>query len=232
MFIAGCTQENTPKRSYDAKALLQQKCAICHNLKMPPDTFEDEKAPPMMAVVFHLKDFMHITMPEEKEGKFIPFIQSYVIEPSAKRAYCDKKSLESYGVMPSQKGNVTQEELYAIGEYLFDFYDQEKFLKQMQAKAAFDALPKGEQLVVKMGCYNCHALYQDKTAPSFAHIAQKRSQAQMIASINKGSQGAWEGFHLMMPPYEGKFTPEELKTLTAWIASYATKEAPKVWKVK
>jgi cytochrome c len=230
LFFTGC--ENETKIKYDGKALLEQKCAMCHNLKMPPSTYEDEKAPPMMAVVFHLKDFMKINNNQDKVEKFIPFIQEYVIEPSREKSYCDKESLDSYGVMPSQKGNVNEDELEAIAEYMFTFYDQQVYLKEMQAKAAFDALPKGEQLVRKSGCLNCHALEKDKVGPSFKNIAKNGTQ-KSIEIIQKGSQGKWKHFNnMMMPAFKDKFSKKELNILKEWIDSLGKIEVQKPWKVK
>ncbi len=212
--LSGCSDDKKVK--YDGETLIEQKCAMCHNLKMPPDTYADEKAPPMMAVVFHLKDFMKITMKDEKYSKFIPFVQDYVINPSIKKSYCDKESLKSYGVMPSQKGKVTKDELKAIASYMYDFYDQQKFLEQMQARAAFEALPKGEQIARKNGCLNCHSLNKSGIAPSFAMIA-KRDAKEIRETIANGSQGKWKGFNMMMPSFKTKLSKDEIVTLQEWI---------------
>jgi cytochrome c len=231
LLLLGCGSE-AKKEHYNGRVLLEEKCAVCHNLKMPPDTYEDEKAPPMMAVVFHLKDFMKINNDQDKVEKFIPFIQDYVIDPSKEKSYCDEESLKTYGVMPSQKGNVSQGELEAIAEYMYTFYDQQKFLKEMQAKAAFDALPKGEQLAVKNGCYNCHDTVKDKVGPSFRHIAHSPEKS-IIYLIQNGSQGKWKAFHnVMMPPYKEKFSKDELEILQQWIDSFATIEEIKPWSTK
>jgi len=64
LLLAGCSE--TPKRHYDGHALLKRKCSACHNLDMPPKTYENETAPPMMAVVFHVRDFMKVDNPSEK----------------------------------------------------------------------------------------------------------------------------------------------------------------------
>jgi len=231
LLLLGCGSE-VKKKHYNGRMLLEVKCAVCHNLKMPPDTYEDEKAPPMMAVVFHLKDFMKIKSSQDKAEKFIPFIQEYVITPSKEKSYCDEESLNTYGVMPSQKGNVSEEELKAIAEYMFTFYDQQIYLKEMQAKAAFDVLPKGEQLVRKNGCLNCHALEKDKVGPSFKNIAKNGTQ-KSIEVIQKGSQGNWIKFNnMMMPAFKNKFSKKELNILKEWIDSLAKIESPKPWKVK
>ena len=220
--FSGCADQGK-KVKYDGEALIEQKCAMCHNLKMPPDTYEDEKAPPMMAVVFHLKDFMKITMDDEKFSKFIPFVQDYVINPNRDKSYCDKESLKTYGVMPSQKGNVTKDELEAIASYMYDFYDQQKYVKQMQEKAAFEALPKGEQLARKNGCFNCHALNKSGVGPSFSQIS-KRGAEEIKDTIANGSQGKWKGSHVMMPAFQSRVTPEDLHTLQMWIQTCPNEE--------
>jgi len=231
LLLLGCGSE-VKKEQYNGEMLIKEKCAACHNLKMPPDTYEDEKAPPMMAVVFHLKDFMKINNDQDKMEKFIPFIQDYVIDPSKEKSYCDEESLKSYGVMPSQKGNVTQDELKAIAEYMIMFYDQQVFLREMQAKSAFDALPKGEQLIRKNGCLNCHAIEKDKVGPSFKNIA-KTGTKKVIKVIQNGSQGKWKKFNnMMMPAFKNKFSKEELNILKEWIDSLDKIESPKPWKVK
>ena len=230
--LAGCMNEDSKKIKYDGEELIEQKCAACHNLKMPPDTYENEKAPPMMAVVFHLKDFMKLNNDQDKVTKFIPFIQDYVINPSKEKSYCDEESLKSYGVMPSQKGNVNQEELKAIAEYIYGFYDQQVYLKEMQAKSAFDALPKGEQLVRRNGCLNCHAIEKDKVGPSFKNIA-KSDTKNIIDIIKNGSQGKWKKFNnMMMPPFKNKFSKEEVNILKEWIDSLGKIESVKPWSVK
>jgi len=231
LVLSGCGN-NTKKVHYSGATLSEEKCAMCHNLKMPPSTYENEKAPPMMAVVFHLKDFMKIKNDQDKVEKFIPFIQDYVLEPSKEKSYCDEESLKSYGVMPSQKGNVTNEELEAIAEYIYTFYDQQKYLKEMQVKAAFDALPKGEQLIRKKGCLNCHGIDKAKVGPSFKMISNSENKA-IIEIIQNGSQGKWKAFHnMMMPAFKNKFSKEELMILKEWIDSLGKMNEPKPWKSK
>ena len=204
---------------YDGAALLKNKCASCHNLDMPPKTYKDEKAPPMMAVAFHVKDFMKVNSPSDKRPKFIDFFKDYVINPSVEKSFCDKKSLKDYGLMPSQKGNVSVDEVGAIAEYVFDYYDQKKFLEKMKAKAAFDALPKGEQLAVKKGCLTCHAKDKTKVAPAFKDIA-KKDDSEIINIIKHGSKGKWKGFERMtMPAFDKHLNKEEIDILLKWIKS-------------
>ncbi len=214
MITAGCSLE--PKKIYDGGTLLHQKCAACHNLSMPPKTYEDEKAPPMMALSFHIKDLVKVKNPSEKKPKFIAFFKDYPLNPSKEKSFCDQESLKSYGVMPSMKGEVTIEELEAIATYVYDYYDQEKFLKLMQQKAQFEALPKGEQIAKSHGCFNCHDKIEPRVGPSFRVIAPK-SKKEIKEVIHKGSKGRWKGFERsIMPPFKN-LSDDEIMTLIAWM---------------
>ncbi len=212
--LSACSSE--PKIKYNGADLLHKKCASCHNLAMPPKTYDDEKAPPMMAVAFHVKDFMKVKTPSDKKPEFITFFQDYVLNPSKEKSFCDKESLKSYGLMPSQKGKVTEAELAAIATYVYDYYDQNKFLKQMQKKAKFDALPKGEQLATANGCFNCHDKVKPKAGPSFRAIAQKED-SEIKKVIKEGSKGTWKGFKkAMMPPFK-HLDDTKITVLVDWI---------------
>jgi cytochrome c len=118
--------------------------------------------------------------------------------------------------MPSQKGQVTSEELGAIGKYVYKYYDQEKFMADLQVKAAFEALPKGEQLATRNGCLTCHDMKEDKTAPSFQAIS-KKDKIEIEKVIKNGSKGTWKGFEkTMMPPYK-KLSKDEIEIISNWI---------------
>ena len=65
VLFAGCKEEK--HIDYDAKKLIKVKCQSCHNLDMPPKTYPEEVAPPMMAVAFHIYDFIKAPNPSEKK---------------------------------------------------------------------------------------------------------------------------------------------------------------------
>jgi cytochrome c len=189
----------------------------CHNLEMPPFTSADEVAPPMMAVVFHIKSSLEGANPAETKSKFIEFIQEYVIHPSVEKSFCDKESLEKYGLMPSQRKNLSDDELTVIANYAYEHYDRHKFLNILQQQSNLKALPKGEQLAHQHHCLTCHSKNEKKVGPSFKEIALRYSdQSVIIRSITEGSQGKWEGIKATMPANK-KLTSKELKQLSEWI---------------
>jgi len=218
LFLFGCNDK--PMQHLDGKKLMEKKCSQCHNLDLPPKTFENEKAPPMMAVAFHLRAFVPADTPSDKVPNAIEFIKDYVIHPSASKSYCDKESLKSYGIMPSQKGKVTQDELQAIGEYLFNHFTQKNLDEAQALQNRLNAMPKGKRLALKNGCLSCHKRNKDIVGPSFHKIAQryKENSEHIANSIENGSKGNWKGYHgVLMPKFNDKLTQQDTKTIAKWI---------------
>jgi mono/diheme cytochrome c family protein/Spy/CpxP family protein refolding chaperone len=119
----------------DGKALMKEKCATCHMTETP--TYEQMgtfSAPPFDAVAFHLKDAI-----QGKEAQKA-FILDYVMNPSASKSVCESNKVAKYGVMPSMKGKVSQEELSAIADYLLETYPHERFVRLIKEMLTNDKL--------------------------------------------------------------------------------------------
>jgi len=219
LMLGGCSQESKQVNHLDGKALLKSKCASCHNLEMPPQTSPDELAPPMMAVAFHVYDFIKVDTPAEKIPASIAFIKDYVIEPTREKSFCDEKSLNDYGVMPSQKENLSTNELEAISIYMFDHYNQENFLKIMKERQVLNDMHPGERIALKYGCLSCHSLIHKKMGPAFSDISKryKKNEKQIRASIQNGSQDRWPSSHHARMPSFKQLNTKELVTLSHWI---------------
>lgn len=218
LLLYGCNSD-APKKSLDGQLLLSQKCATCHNIDLPPKSFEDEKAPPMMAVSFHIVNFMQAPDENQRIYKAIEFVKDYVVNPSASKAFCDKKSLESYGVMPSQKGNVTQDELQAIAIYMFKHFTSENLTKEQETLNTFNQMPKGQKLALKNNCLTCHKIDKELVGPSFIHIAEtyKNNQKAIELSIKNGSTNKWKNSKArVMPPFK-HLNDEEVAVIAQWI---------------
>ncbi len=99
--------------------LFEQKCSSCH-LKQRPhvDQMHLMIAPPIQGVMFHVSE----KYPSKKEA--VGFITDYIFNPDLHKAVCMTHSIEKFGVMPTQKGNLTMKEAQVIAEYLFDSYPQ------------------------------------------------------------------------------------------------------------
>ena len=93
-----------------AQELFNSKCAICHKTNV-----EDKNsliAPPINKVMMHVKKSFN-----NKEDA-IKFMKDYVVNPDPKKSICP--SIDIFGVMPSQKGTIKDNELEKVLNYLYD----------------------------------------------------------------------------------------------------------------
>ncbi len=216
-FFVGCTQEEK-QLSLDGKKLLREKCASCHNLEMPPVIHKDELAPPMMAISFHVHRFVEASDESQRVPKAIAFVVDYVLNPSLEKSFCDRESLKRYGLMPSQKGNVTRQEIRAIAEYMFGHYTQKNLTKIQKLQNEYNAFAPGKKLALKYKCLGCHRVDKKLVGPSFAEVARryKDDELSIKKSIQNGSKDKWEGSRAMMPAFK-EIKDKELEVLTQWI---------------
>lgn len=218
LFFAAC-ENNKPVKKLDAKKLIVEKCAACHNLDMPPVLYKEEKAPPMMAVAFHVANFIQPNDESQRIAKSIEFVVDYVFYPSLQKSFCDKESLKTYGLMPSQKENVTQEELQAIAKYMFEHFTQKNLQEAQATQEKLNAMPEGEKIALKYKCVGCHKINQDLVGPSFEKIAvaYKNTPESIKNSIQNGSRKKWESSRGVSMPAFHQIKEEELEILTGWI---------------
>ena len=219
LFLFSACGEPVSDVKYDANKLLEQKCASCHNLNMPPILSKDELAPPMMAVSFHVRSFVEPKNESQRTSKAVAFVVDYIQNPSLEKSFCDKESIKRYGLMPSQKENVTTGEAKAIATYMFSHFTQENLTKIQAETAAYNARPEGERLALKHHCLGCHKMLLDTVGPSFINIAKKykNDRFEMIQSIQNGSTKKWkEKSGAVMPAFK-KLNDKELQILADWI---------------
>ncbi len=127
-FGSALAQEN-------AQALFASKCASCH-VTTPPADFSKLTAPPIMGVMRHVK--MH----HKSKEAAVAFIVDYTLNPQEEKALCTTDKIKHFGLMPSQRGNVTQEELQRIAGWMYDnFPAASSSKKQCGTQQARQATP-------------------------------------------------------------------------------------------
>ncbi|PHR59587.1 MAG: cytochrome C [Arcobacter sp.] len=100
--------------STDAQALVEEKCSSCHMINSSTKIKQDKiSAPPMWGVMRKVKD----AFSTDEEG--IAFIIDYVKNPSEEKMLFPKATKEHFGLMPSLKNEMSNEELKAIANYLY-----------------------------------------------------------------------------------------------------------------
>lgn len=218
LFLTACNDKST-NVSIDANILLESKCASCHDLNMPPIISDDELAPPMMAVSFHVYSLVEPTDESQRKSKAIEFVTDYIFNPSLEKSFCDKDSLDRYGLMPSQKEKLSKDEAKAIASYMFNHFTQENLTNIQKKQAIFDALSYGEKIAIKNRCLGCHGVDIKKVGPSFTEIAKKYqdNKEEMIKSIKNGSKEKWKSSRGSVMPAFKKMDDEKLEVLSEWI---------------
>lgn len=95
------------------ETLFNAKCAMCH-VMVRPDDKSTLIAPPAMGVMRHVK------MQYNTKKSAVAFMTSYIMDPQRADAVCESKSIQRFGLMPSQKGVVSEAELKVISEWMYD----------------------------------------------------------------------------------------------------------------
>ena len=100
--------------------LFIQKCSMCH-VTTPPQDKSTLVAPPVFGVMRHVK------MSYPTKEKAMVFMNDYVMNPSKAKAVCMPQKMKKFGLMPSQKGNVTPKELEIITSWIYDNFPPKGF---------------------------------------------------------------------------------------------------------
>ena len=94
--------------------LVDQKCTQCHLFSSSSAKLTDGKmgGPPMWGIMKKVRN----KYPTSEER--IAFINDYAMEPTEEKMLFPAATREYFGVMPSMRDKVTDEEMQQIAEYL------------------------------------------------------------------------------------------------------------------
>jgi len=121
-------------QAIDGEKVFEQKCASCHIKMISKEELlkkiKTVKAPPMVEVSSQLKNNIKIVDDLDDEihrAVVIAFIKDYVIYPHLDKSMCQAMALDKFGLMPSLKGKISEEELNAVAAWVYDYYQGKKF---------------------------------------------------------------------------------------------------------
>ena len=97
------------------EALFKANCTACH-VTVHPEDESKLTAPPIMGAVRHVK------MNHATKETAVKFMVDYIQNPTKEKAACEAHSIEKFGLMPSLKGVVSEDDLRKIAEYVYDTY--------------------------------------------------------------------------------------------------------------
>lgn len=112
----------------DGYGIYKKQCMQCHVEMMEKKevlkVLHTLKAPPMVEVSNRLKENIIIADEDEdvKRRVTIAFIKDYIENPSVQYSMCHPMAIEKFGIMPSLKGKLNEEEKQAVAEWIIDRY--------------------------------------------------------------------------------------------------------------
>ncbi len=111
---------STLQASDRGEDLFNVKCSACH-IKTRPSDPSQLIAPPLMGIMKHTK------MQYNTKKEAVDFIVNYALNPQRDKAVCMPHTIKRFGLMPSQKGNVSEDELRHIASWMYDNYPPSNF---------------------------------------------------------------------------------------------------------
>ena len=117
----------------DGYSVYQKHCSGCHVEMMEKNEVLKKlhtlKAPPMVEVSNRLRENIIIADEDEdvKRRVMIAFIKDYIDYPDVQYSMCHPMAIEKFGIMPSQKGKLSEEEKHSVAEWIVERYKKIKF---------------------------------------------------------------------------------------------------------
>ena len=108
-------------------------CSACHIEVMDKKTalknFKTLKAPPMNEVAMQLKTNIIIKDDDDDVHRavVIAFVKDYIKHPDLMKVMCNPHAVEVFGVMPSQKAILSDEQIANVSTWLYDRYEGVEF---------------------------------------------------------------------------------------------------------
>lgn len=97
--------------SLNGEELFKEKCTSCHTYYRPAD-ISKLVAPPIVGLMRHMRADLNTN------EAIIEHVKEFVHNPTKEKAVCP--SVKRFGLMPSQKGVVTKEELSSIAKWMIE----------------------------------------------------------------------------------------------------------------
>ena len=143
------------------EALFTNYCASCHTTVVGVNESGGKVTPIYEAP--YAKDVINKLKTETKTKKaFVDFIKDYINEPDKRKSLYGKKAIKDFGLMPSLKGVMTDDESTVLAEYLYSDYGKEPqkvkvkkaVLSEAEEKLAQEA--KANEALFSKYCASCH----------------------------------------------------------------------------
>ena len=110
------------------EVIFQKKCAMCHIVGKPKNKLVKKKmsGPPidvaMKSLVITIDAVDGPFKDDELREESITFLKDYLINPTRDKTNCEDMVVRKFGMMPSLKGFISNEELDIVVDWTYDTY--------------------------------------------------------------------------------------------------------------
>lgn len=141
MLMSACSENQKPVEvvteqeeiEVDGYAVYQKNCQSCHvemmTAKEAMANIKTLVAPPMVEVSQQVKKMITYNGGDEdtKRELVLTFIRDYIQYPNIDKAMCNLGAIDQFDVMPSLKGVLSEAELFAVAQWVYDRYEDTSF---------------------------------------------------------------------------------------------------------
>lgn len=161
--------------------IYKTKCAYCHEAYIPMSKLMENftehqnrllklKAPTLNQLSYRLKQ--QIGDPKGDEDihrmEVTAFISDYINHPDKQKTVCLRDVIQYFPTMPSMKGKISEEEVEAVSEYIYDFDKnviEKKGVEHASFAAALEEAKKSNKIImveaVSEHCRFCKKMERD-----------------------------------------------------------------------
>ncbi len=157
----------------EGEEVYQKKCASCHEAFIPVEKLMENfmeknntllhlKAPTLNQLSFRLKQQIGDPKGDEDMHRMEvgAFIADYLMYPDKQKSICMPEVIQYFETMPSMKGQLTEDEIEAVSEFLYDYENQlikEKSIKYEAFDVALKMAAKENKIImIKATSRHCH----------------------------------------------------------------------------
>lgn len=217
----------------EGEEIYKQKCASCHSTYIPmsklKENFMEEnntllnlKAPTLNQLSYRLKHRIGDMSGDEDMHRMEieAFVIDYLNHPDKQKSICMPEIVKFFDTMPSMKGQITDEEIAEVSNFIYD-YDEQMVAKHSLSSSPYsEAMKKAKKeqkiVVIEATSKRCHYCKKmDREVLSDEDVVTALSKDFVLVKVDVSSQKLPLELKSTMTPTFFFVNPEEklIKTI-------------------
>ena len=199
------------------ETLFTSYCASCHTTVVGVNE-SGGKITPIYEAPYAGDVINKLKIETKTKESFITFVKDYINEPDKRKSLYGKKAIKDFGLMPSLKGVMTEDESSILAEYLYSSYGKEPQKIEVEEVVLSEADQKSAQLLksnealFNKYCASCHTAVvgTNESGGKITHIYEAPYAKDVIDKV-KAETKTKEAFITFVKDYINE--PDKRKSL-------------------